>query len=99
MSLRINSEAPNFTADTTQGPINFHDFIGNDTELGTTLAVDLHLAHLRKQASGNDYAGAAARRVLSVTGIQLRMLANDLEAHGRTARAEIVRSIAHQTEL
>jgi alkyl hydroperoxide reductase subunit AhpC len=29
MSLRINSEAPNFTADTTQGPINFHDFIGS----------------------------------------------------------------------
>ena len=29
MSLRINSEAPNFTADTTQGPVNFHDFIGN----------------------------------------------------------------------
>ena len=29
MSLRINSEAPNFTADTTQGPIQFHDWIGN----------------------------------------------------------------------
>ncbi len=29
MSLRINSEAPNFTADTTQGRINFHDWIGN----------------------------------------------------------------------
>ncbi len=29
MSLRINSEAPNFTAETTQGPINFHDWIGN----------------------------------------------------------------------
>ena len=29
MSLRINSEAPNFTADTTQGQINFHDWIGN----------------------------------------------------------------------
>ncbi len=29
MSLRINSEAPNFTAETTQGPITFHDFIGN----------------------------------------------------------------------
>jgi thioredoxin-dependent peroxiredoxin len=28
MSLRINSEAPNFTAETTQGPINFHDWIG-----------------------------------------------------------------------
>jgi alkyl hydroperoxide reductase subunit AhpC len=29
MSLRINDEAPNFTADTTQGKINFHDWIGN----------------------------------------------------------------------
>jgi alkyl hydroperoxide reductase subunit AhpC len=29
MSLRINSEAPNFTAETTQGRISFHDWIGN----------------------------------------------------------------------
>ena len=29
MSLRINDEAPNFTAETTQGTINFHDWIGN----------------------------------------------------------------------
>ena len=29
MSLRINSEAPNFTADTTQGKIDFHNWIGN----------------------------------------------------------------------
>ncbi len=29
MSLRINDEAPNFTAETTHGTINFHDFIGN----------------------------------------------------------------------
>ena len=29
MSLRINDEAPNFTATTTQGRINFHDWIGN----------------------------------------------------------------------
>jgi alkyl hydroperoxide reductase subunit AhpC len=28
MSLRINDEAPNFTAKTTQGEINFHDWIG-----------------------------------------------------------------------
>jgi alkyl hydroperoxide reductase subunit AhpC len=29
MSLRINSEVPNFTADTTQGKINFHEWIGD----------------------------------------------------------------------
>jgi alkyl hydroperoxide reductase subunit AhpC len=29
MSLRINDEAPNFKADTTQGPIDFHEWIGN----------------------------------------------------------------------
>jgi len=29
MSLRINDEAPNFTAPTTQGTVNFHEWIGN----------------------------------------------------------------------
>ena len=29
MSLRINSEVPDFTAETTQGKINFHDWIGD----------------------------------------------------------------------
>jgi alkyl hydroperoxide reductase subunit AhpC len=29
MSLRIGDEAPDFTAETTQGPIKFHDWIGS----------------------------------------------------------------------
>jgi len=29
MTLRINSEAPNFTAETTAGKINFHEWIGD----------------------------------------------------------------------
>src|SRR5260370_12386873 len=30
MSLRINDTAPNFTAQTTQGPIDFHNWIGDN---------------------------------------------------------------------
>ena len=37
MSLRINSEAPNFTAQTTQGRMDFHQWIGSGAE---------HCAHL-----------------------------------------------------
>ena len=29
MALRINDVAPNFTAETTEGPINFHEWIGD----------------------------------------------------------------------
>jgi thioredoxin-dependent peroxiredoxin len=29
MTLRINSQAPNFTAETTEGKIDFHQWIGN----------------------------------------------------------------------
>jgi alkyl hydroperoxide reductase subunit AhpC len=29
MSLRINSDAPNFTAETTHGPIDFHQWLGD----------------------------------------------------------------------
>ncbi len=29
MSLRINDEAPDFSAETTQGPVNFHEWIGD----------------------------------------------------------------------
>ena len=29
MSLRINDEAPDFTAQTTQGEIHFHEWIGD----------------------------------------------------------------------
>ena len=29
MSLRINDQAPNFTAETTQGPIDFHEWLGD----------------------------------------------------------------------
>src|SRR6185436_2707788 len=33
MSLRINDTAPNFTAKTTQGTINFHDWFGDKSAI------------------------------------------------------------------
>src|SRR5450755_1341414 len=33
MSLRINSEAPNFTAETSQGTVNFHEWIGDGWDI------------------------------------------------------------------
>ena len=30
MTLRIGSKAPDFTAETTEGKVQFHDWIGND---------------------------------------------------------------------
>ncbi|UUX94908.1 peroxiredoxin [Aquabacterium sp. J223] len=60
MSLRINDIAPDFTADTTQGPIRFHDWIGDQwavlfshpkdftpvctTELGTMAGLEQQFA-------------------------------------------------------
>ena len=29
MALRLGDEAPNFTAETTEGTINFHEWLGN----------------------------------------------------------------------
>ena len=60
MSLRINDVAPDFTAETTQGPIRFHDWIGDNwavffshpkdftpvctTELGAVAALEKQFA-------------------------------------------------------
>ena len=30
MSLRIGDTAPNFNADSSQGPINFYDYLGDN---------------------------------------------------------------------
>ena len=39
MSLRINDVAPDFTAETTQGPIHFHEWIGDGWAAATLACV------------------------------------------------------------
>ncbi len=74
------------------------EFVTNDAELGTTLALELDLPHLKKQAAGANYEAAVAQRIIALTRFQLRRLTEDLEAHGRTSRAEVVRAVARQAE-
>lgn len=68
MSLRINDTAPDFTAQTTQGPINFHEFIGDNwvvlfshpkdftpvctTELGAVAGLEQEFAKRNVKALG-----------------------------------------------
>jgi alkyl hydroperoxide reductase subunit AhpC len=65
MSLRINDLAPDFTAETTQGTIHFHDWIGDGwavlfshpkdftpvctTELGAVAALEEPVCGARRQ--------------------------------------------------
>ena len=82
MSLRINDVAPDFTADTTQGPIHFHEWIGNNwavlfshpkdftpvctTELGAVAAIE------------DQFAARGAK----VIGLSV----DPVESHGRWAK-------------
>lgn len=99
-ALREEARGDEFEKSAKQRMVRaIHDFIADDVELGTTLAHDLDLSHLRKQAGGSGYEAAVARRILELTRFQLRMLVHDLEQHGRASRAETVRAVAQQAEL
>ena len=68
MSLRINDVAPDFTAETTQGTIHFHEWIGDGwailfshpkdftpvctTELGTMAGLEGEFQEARSEDSG-----------------------------------------------
>ena len=60
MSLRINDEAPNFTAETTQGSLNFHDWIGNGWAILILAPKGFHTGlHDRARLHGRAHAGVS----------------------------------------
>ena len=67
MSIRINDTAPDFTADTTQGTINFHDWIG-DRDLKVAKLYDMLPAGAGDSSEGRTPADNATVRSVFVVG-------------------------------
>ncbi len=65
--MRINDIAPNFTANSTHGTINFHDWIG-DTELAVAKLYNMLPAEELGTADGRTAATNATVRSVFVIG-------------------------------
>lgn len=71
------------------------DFLGaEEPRSAAWLANQLQIASLQKNAAEHTPRGAAARRVLGYTRLQLVMLAQDLDGKQRGAQAAVARSVA-----
>ena len=67
MSLRINDIAPDFTAQTTQGEINFHDWIG-DHDLAVAKLYNMLPADIEGTSEGRTAATNATVRSVFIVG-------------------------------
>ena len=69
MALRLGDEAPNFTAETTEGTINFHEWLGNGW------GVDFRAARLEGASiNAAKVSGAYFPVELSASEIELSLL-------------------------
>ena len=81
MSLRINDVAPNFTADTTHGPINFHDWIGDSWAILFSHPKDFTPVCTTELGYMAGLAGEFAKRNCKVIGLSI----DPVENHGKWA--------------
>jgi alkyl hydroperoxide reductase subunit AhpC len=82
MSLRINSEAPNFTAETTQGPIRFHEWIGDGWAVLFSHPKNFTPVCTTELGYMAGLAGEFARRNCKIVGLSVDTVAD----HGRWLR-------------
>lgn len=71
MSLRINDTAPDFTAETTQGPISFHDWIGDGWAVLFSHPKNFTPVCTTELGTMAGYAPEFARRNVKIIGISV----------------------------
>ncbi len=71
MSLRINDTAPDFTAETTEGPISFHDWIGDGWAIMFSHPKDFTPVCTTELGHMAGIAGEFARRNCKIIGISV----------------------------
>jgi alkyl hydroperoxide reductase subunit AhpC len=79
MSLRINDVAPDFTADTTQGKIHFHEWIGDNWAVLFSHPKDFTPVCTTELGAVAGLEGEFAKRGAKVIGLSV----DPVESHGR----------------
>ena len=82
MSLRINDVAPDFTADTTQGTVNFHEWIGDSWAVLFSHPKDFTPVCTTELGAVAGLEGQFAQRGAKVIGLSV----DPVESHGRWAQ-------------
>lgn len=89
MALRINDVAPNFSADTTEGNIDFHDWIGDGYAVLFSHPKDFTPVCTTEFAAAANLSEAFAKRNTKVIGISVDPVAEhlkwkaDVESYGK----------------
>jgi peroxiredoxin (alkyl hydroperoxide reductase subunit C) len=79
MSLRIGDTAPDFTADTTTGPINFHDWIGNEWAFFFSHPADFTPVCTTEMGRTSQLAGQFAARGVKPIGLSTDTVAEHVK--------------------
>lgn len=91
MSLRINDIAPDFTADSTQGTLHWHDYIGDSYTVLFSHPKDFTPVCTTEFSAAARLAGEFAKRNCKLAGVSIdgveehRQWMSDVETYGGTA--------------
>jgi len=93
MSLRINDVAPDFTAETTQGTIHFHDWIGNGYAVLFSHPKDFTPVCTTELGAMAGLAGEFAKRNAKIIGISV----DPVESHHKW-KQDIAKATGHAVD-